>query len=43
MKYLILGAGPSGLTFANTLLDAGETDFLVIEKESDAGGLYLLG
>ncbi len=39
MKYLILGAGPSGLTFANTLLDAGETDFLVIEKESDAGGL----
>lgn len=39
MKYLILGAGPAGLTFANTLLDAGETDFLVIEKESCAGGL----
>lgn len=39
MKYLILGAGPSGLAFANTLLRAGQTDFLVIEKESEAGGL----
>ncbi|MCR5686440.1 MAG: FAD-dependent oxidoreductase [Lachnospiraceae bacterium] len=39
MKYLILGAGPSGLTFANTLLAAGEKDFLVLEKESCAGGL----
>ncbi len=39
MKYLILGAGPSGLTLANTLLDNGCSDFLVLEKESEAGGL----
>ena len=39
MKYLILGAGPSGLTFANMLLKMGEEDFLVLEKESEAGGL----
>lgn len=38
-KYLILGAGPAGLTFANCLLDAGETDFLVLEREREAGGL----
>ena len=39
MKYLILGAGPSGLTLANKLLEAGESDFLVLEKENIAGGL----
>ncbi len=39
MKYLILGAGPSGLTFANKLLEAGEKDFLVLEAEKSAGGL----
>lgn len=39
VKYLILGAGPAGLTFANTLLEQGEQDFLVLEKESEAGGL----
>lgn len=39
MKYLILGAGPSGLTLANTLLGKGCSDFLVLEKESEAGGL----
>jgi len=39
MKYLILGAGPAGLTFANRLLKNGEDDFLVLEKESEAGGL----
>lgn len=39
MKYLILGGGPSGLTFANTLLQAGEYSFLVLEKECSAGGL----
>lgn len=39
MKYLILGAGPSGLTFANMLLRSGENDFLVLERESEAGGL----
>lgn len=39
VKYLILGAGPSGLTFANRLLDSGENNFLVLEKEAEAGGL----
>lgn len=39
VKYLILGAGPAGLTFARRLLDKGETSFLVLEKESCAGGL----
>ncbi len=39
MKYLILGAGPSGLAFANTLLDLGCDDFLVLEAAHEAGGL----
>ncbi len=39
MKYLILGAGPAGLTFANKLKEKGENDFLVLEKEKEAGGL----
>lgn len=39
MKYLILGAGPSGLSFANRLLNNGEEDFLILEKEGEAGGL----
>lgn len=39
MKYLILGAGPAGLTFANKLKQAGETSFLVLEREEQAGGL----
>ena len=39
MKYLILGAGPAGLTFANRLLQNGVKDFLILEKEEDAGGL----
>lgn len=38
-KYLILGAGPAGLTFARKLLEKGETSFLVLEKEEAAGGL----
>lgn len=38
-KYLILGGGPAGLTFANMLLDAGEENFLLLEKEELAGGL----
>lgn len=38
-KFLILGAGPAGLSFANTLLEKGETDFVVLEKEQEAGGL----
>lgn len=39
MKYLILGAGPAGLSVANMLKEKGITDFLVLEKESVAGGL----
>lgn len=39
MKYLILGAGPAGLTFANKILQSGENDFLVLEREDEAGGL----
>ncbi len=39
MKFLILGAGPAGLTFANRLLENGIDDFLVLEKEEEAGGL----
>lgn len=39
MKYLILGAGPAGLAFANKLKQNGEDSFLVLEKEMEAGGL----
>lgn len=39
MKFLILGAGPAGLTVANKFKQAGITDFLVLEKEESAGGL----
>ncbi len=39
MKYLILGAGPAGLTVANKLWEKGITNFLVLEKENVAGGL----
>ena len=39
MKYLILGAGPSGLTLANRLKQMRETSFFVLEKEKEAGGL----
>lgn len=38
-KYLILGAGPAGLTFANLLKEHKEENFLVLEKEQEAGGL----
>ncbi|MCR4990802.1 MAG: FAD-dependent oxidoreductase [Lachnospiraceae bacterium] len=39
VKYLILGAGPSGLTLANTLYQKGERSILLLEKEDEAGGL----
>ncbi len=39
VKYLILGAGPSGLTFANQLKRNGIDSFLVVEMEQEAGGL----
>ena len=38
-KYLILGAGPSGLSFANRLLNNKEDDFVILEKNKEAGGL----
>ncbi|MCR5733030.1 MAG: FAD-dependent oxidoreductase [Lachnospiraceae bacterium] len=39
MKYLILGAGPAGLSLACRLMQNGENDLLVIEKEAEGGGL----
>lgn len=39
MKYLILGAGPAGLSFAYYLFQKGEKNFLILEKEDEAGGL----
>lgn len=40
VDYLILGAGPAGLTFANQLLrHMPNADFLVLEAEKEAGGL----
>ena len=38
-KYLILGAGPAGLSFANRIMQLGENDFVVLEKEQEPGGL----
>lgn len=43
MKYLILGAGPAGLTVANKLKQKGVDDFLLLEKEREAGGLCRSG
>ncbi len=39
VRYCILGAGPSGLTFAHKLKQAGITSYVLLEKESEAGGL----
>jgi protoporphyrinogen oxidase len=39
VRYLILGGGPAGLSFAAALQARGETSFLVLEKEAEAGGL----
>lgn len=36
---VVLGGGPGGLAFAHGLLDRGVRDFLVLEKEAEAGGL----
>ncbi len=38
-EYLILGGGPAGVTFASRLKEFGIEDFLVLEMESEAGGL----
>ena len=37
VKYLILGAGPAGLTFVNRLKELSEDSFLVLVKEQEAG------
>ena len=34
VKYLIIGAGISGLTFANY----ADGDYLIVEKEDEVGG-----
>jgi protoporphyrinogen oxidase len=40
VDYLILGAGPAGLTIANLIKNnKPEASFIVLEKESEAGGL----
>ncbi len=38
-KYAIIGAGPTGLGAARRLMELGEKDFIVLEKNSYAGGL----
>lgn len=38
-KYIILGAGPAGLTFANLLKQHKENSFVVLEAMETAGGL----
>lgn len=38
-EFLILGAGPAGLSFAHRLLENGKRDFLILEAQSEAGGL----
>lgn len=38
-KYVILGGGPAGLTFANKLMQSGEKSFVLLEAENEAGGL----
>ena len=39
MRYLILGAGVAGLTFASRLKLRGEDSFLLLERNAEAGGL----
>jgi len=39
VKYVIIGAGAAGLSFAATLQRHGEESFVILEKESEAGGL----
>lgn len=37
MKYLILGVGSAGLTFANRL--RAKNEIFILEQEKEAGGL----
>jgi len=38
-KYIIIGAGPTGLGAAYRLKELGITDFVILDKEPTAGGL----
>ena len=38
-KYLIIGAGPTGLGAAHRLQELGENDFQILERNTYAGGL----
>ena len=38
-KYLIIGAGPTGLGAAHRLNELGMDDYLVLERDNHAGGL----
>lgn len=38
MRFLILGAGPAGLAFANSLAMKGESSFVVLDREMSGGG-----
>ena len=40
VKHLIIGAGFAGLAAAIKLDQAGKSDFVVIEKDSDVGGTW---
>ena len=39
VKYLIIGAGPTGLGAAYRLKELGENDFMVLEAHDYPGGL----
>lgn len=39
MRFLILGAGPAGLAFANSLAMKGESSFVVLDREMSGGGV----
>jgi len=39
LKFVMLGAGPSEQSFAHALKSLGEDSFLILEKETVAGGV----
>lgn len=41
MKICIVGAGPSGITAAKNLLDAGFTDLTIFDRGSEVGGNWV--
>src|SRR5688572_5962823 len=38
-RYVIIGAGPTGLGAAYRLKELGQSDFLVLERDKHVGGL----